>query len=98
MGVILEKTNKSFGMSEEDISEDDALIDPEDQLNFLPEEKFINVLKNTRDLVHIEITINVVCDTKCKGLCFECGGGKWLWTLWRFEKANATNMMSIICF
>ncbi|KAL2539269.1 Protein of unknown function (DUF177) [Abeliophyllum distichum] len=74
MGVIFgEDKFKSFGTSEDDESDDDALIDPEDRLYFPPEEKFIDISKNIRDLVHIEITINSICDPRCKGLCLRCG-------------------------
>ncbi|CAI9773632.1 unnamed protein product [Fraxinus pennsylvanica] len=74
MGVIFgEDKFKSFGMSEEDESDNDALIDPEDHLYFPPEEKFIDISKNIRDLVHIEITIKAVCNPSCKGLCLKCG-------------------------
>ncbi|CAA2989637.1 Hypothetical predicted protein [Olea europaea subsp. europaea] len=74
MGVIFgEDKFKSFGVNEEDESDDDALIDPEDQLYFPLGEKFIDISKNIRDLVHIEITINAVCNPSCKGLCLKCG-------------------------
>ncbi|KAM3343152.1 large ribosomal RNA subunit accumulation protein YCED 1, chloroplastic [Capsicum galapagoense] len=64
---------KSFGNVEEEMEDDDALIPLEDQLYFPPEEKVVDISKQIRDLVHIEITINAVCDPKCKGLCLNCG-------------------------
>ncbi|XP_060192989.1 large ribosomal RNA subunit accumulation protein YCED homolog 1, chloroplastic [Lycium barbarum] len=74
MGVMFgEDKFKSFGNVEEEMKDDDAWIDLEDQLYFPPEEKVIDISKQIRDLVHIEITINAVCDPKCKGLCLKCG-------------------------
>ncbi|XP_033510066.1 large ribosomal RNA subunit accumulation protein YCED homolog 1, chloroplastic [Nicotiana tomentosiformis] len=74
MGVMFgEDKFKSFGHGEEEMEDDDAWIDLEDQLHFPPEEKVIDISKQIRDLVHIEITINAVCDSKCKGLCLKCG-------------------------
>lgn len=53
--------------------DDDASIDWDDQLYFPPEEKEIDISKHIRDMVHLEITINAVCDPRCKGLCLKCG-------------------------
>nr|CAD1830670.1 unnamed protein product [Ananas comosus var. bracteatus] len=52
---------------------DDASIDIDDQLYFPAEEKEIDISKHIRDIVHVEITINAVCDVNCKGLCLRCG-------------------------
>lgn len=52
---------------------DDASIDIDDQLYFPAEEKEIDISKHIRDIVHVEITINAVCDANCKGLCLRCG-------------------------
>lgn len=52
---------------------DEASIDWDDRLYFPPEEKEIDISKNIRDLVHIEITIDSVCDQNCRGLCLKCG-------------------------
>ncbi|MCD7470191.1 hypothetical protein HAX54_009871 [Datura stramonium] len=74
MGVMFgEDKFKSFGNVEVEMEDNDAWIPLEDQLYFPPEEKVIDISKQIRDLVHIEITINAVCDPKCKGLCLECG-------------------------
>lgn len=74
MGVMFgEDKFKSFGNVEEEMEDDDAWIPLEDQLYFPPEEKVMDISKQIRDLVHIEITINVVCDPRCKGLCLKCG-------------------------
>ncbi|CAN4123804.1 unnamed protein product [Withania somnifera] len=74
MGIMFgEDKFKSIGNVEEEMEDDDAWIPLEDQLYFPPEEKVIDISKQIRDLVHIEITINVVCDPKCKGLCLKCG-------------------------
>nr|GMD75269.1 large ribosomal RNA subunit accumulation protein YCED homolog 1, chloroplastic [Ipomoea batatas] len=63
--------SKNFDALEED--DDDSLIDIEDQLYFPLENKTIDISKNIRDLVHIEITLDAICDPQCKGLCLRCG-------------------------
>ncbi|KAL6584783.1 hypothetical protein OROMI_004072 [Orobanche minor] len=52
---------------------EDALIELDDRLYFPSEEKVIDISKNIRDLIHVEITISAVCDTSCKGMCLRCG-------------------------
>ncbi|KNA18209.1 hypothetical protein SOVF_072910 [Spinacia oleracea] len=67
-----DKLKSSTGtVNEED--DDDASIDLEDRLHFPPEEKEIDISKHIRDMIHLEITMNAVCDPKCKGMCFNCG-------------------------
>ncbi|KAK4479725.1 hypothetical protein RD792_015257 [Penstemon davidsonii] len=74
MGVIFgEDKYKSSGINEEDNYDEDSLIDLEDQLYFPVDEKVIDISKNIRDLIHVEITITAICDPKCKGLCLSCG-------------------------
>ncbi|KAL5569334.1 hypothetical protein UlMin_025909 [Ulmus minor] len=74
MGTIYgqDETNtySGVGAGEDD---DDAEIDFEDRFYFPPEEKEIDISKHIRDLVHLEITINAVCDPNCKGMCLKCG-------------------------
>lgn len=53
--------------------EEDTEIDLDDQIHFPPEEKEIDISKYIRDTVHLEFTINAVCDINCKGMCFNCG-------------------------
>lgn len=65
MGVI-------YGQSEQE-EDDEASIDLDDWLYFPPEEKVIDISKHVRDMVHLEIKINTVCDPMCKGLCLKCG-------------------------
>ena len=55
------------------LDDDEELIDPDDRLYFPVEEKSIDISKNIRDLIHLEITINPVCDPNCRGLCLKCG-------------------------
>lgn len=64
------KSSTGNGSEEED---DDASIDWDDRLYFPLEEKEIDISKNIRDMVHLEITINVICDPSCKGICLKCG-------------------------
>ena len=73
MGAIFQEDGKlktSAGSSEED---DEASIDQDDRLYFPPKRTEIDISKNIRDMVHVEITFNAVCDPKCKGLCLKCG-------------------------
>ncbi|KAF5749891.1 hypothetical protein HS088_TW03G00218 [Tripterygium wilfordii] len=74
MGVIYgdDKFKSSSGDTAEE-DEDDESIDLDDRLHFPPDEKEIDISKNIRDTVHIEITINAICDPSCKGLCLKCG-------------------------
>ncbi|XP_058731661.1 large ribosomal RNA subunit accumulation protein YCED homolog 1, chloroplastic [Vicia villosa] len=72
LGVIFGVDKIStLGKSEED--DEDALIDPDDQLHFPREEKQIDISKNIRDRVHVKINIGSVCDSGCKGMCMKCG-------------------------
>ncbi|XP_020203523.1 large ribosomal RNA subunit accumulation protein YCED homolog 1, chloroplastic [Cajanus cajan] len=75
MGVIFgeDKLTTPGNSGEEDDDENDALIDLDDRLYFPPEEKQIDISKNIRDRVHLEITMNSVCDPGCKGMCLKCG-------------------------
>lgn len=79
MGVIYgEDKFKSFVKNssknkEKEEDEEDAAVDIDDRLYFPPEEKAIDISKNIRDMVHIEITINSVCSPQCKGWCLNCG-------------------------
>lgn len=70
--IFGEEKSKTFEMNETD-EDDDDLIDLDDQLYFPPEEKAIDISKNIRDLIHVEITIDAVCDPNCRGLCLKCG-------------------------
>ncbi|XP_057772850.1 large ribosomal RNA subunit accumulation protein YCED homolog 1, chloroplastic [Salvia miltiorrhiza] len=70
IGMIFgEEKLKTFETEEDD----DASIDLDDQLYFPPEQKVIDISKNIRDIIHVEITISAVCDPNCKGLCLKCG-------------------------
>ncbi|XP_057507819.1 large ribosomal RNA subunit accumulation protein YCED homolog 1, chloroplastic [Actinidia eriantha] len=48
--------------------DDEASINWEDRLYFPLEETTIDTSKYIRDLVHVEITIDALCDPLCKGL------------------------------
>ncbi|KAF4389089.1 hypothetical protein F8388_026818 [Cannabis sativa] len=73
--IFGENKSKVFTGNGEDGEEEDdeASIDFEDRLYFPPKEKEIDISKHIRDLLHLEITINSVCDANCKGMCFNCG-------------------------
>ncbi|KAL6559823.1 hypothetical protein OROGR_004940 [Orobanche gracilis] len=70
MGVIFGQDRLKTLRMEAD--NEDALIELDDRLYFPSEEKVIDISKNIRDLIHVEITINAVCDPSCKGLCLRC--------------------------
>ncbi|CAH1453950.1 unnamed protein product [Lactuca virosa] len=71
MGVIYGQSKVNGTEEEED--DDLASVDLDDWLYFPPEEKVIDMSKNVRDMVHLEIKINAICDPMCKGLCLKCG-------------------------
>ncbi|KAF9620872.1 hypothetical protein IFM89_015113 [Coptis chinensis] len=75
MGVIFGESKKNTynGTGEDEDEDDDVLIDLDDRLYFPAEVNEIDISKNIRDMVHVEITINAVCNSKCKGLCLRCG-------------------------
>ncbi|KAL4038868.1 hypothetical protein IC575_002504 [Cucumis melo] len=72
MGIIsgqdIFKTDN--GNSDED---DEESVDLDDQLYFPPVDKEIDISKNIRDILHLEITMNVICNPGCKGMCLNCG-------------------------
>ena len=70
LGVIFGEDKNSGNNSKDD---DDADIDLEDWLHFPSEQREIDISKHIRDRVHLEITINAVCDPTCKGMCLKCG-------------------------
>ncbi|XAR50829.1 hypothetical protein NMG60_11005276 [Bertholletia excelsa] len=73
MGVIFgQDKSKAYGSIEEE-EDDEASIDLDDWIYFPSEEKSVDISKHIRDMVHLEITINALCDPKCKGLCLRCG-------------------------
>lgn len=68
-----DKHKSSTGGSTKEEEDDEKEIDPDDRFYFPTEEKEIDISKPIRDLVHLEITVNAVCDASCKGLCLRCG-------------------------
>lgn len=70
-----EETNLGtiLGEDDHDNDNDEKLIDFEDQVYFPSEQMELDISKQIRDLVHVEITINSVCDVGCKGMCLKCG-------------------------
>ncbi|KAF6150681.1 hypothetical protein GIB67_020764, partial [Kingdonia uniflora] len=73
MGVIFgEEKSKSYNTSSQE-GDDDTDVDFDDWLYFPSEQKQIDISKNIRDIVHLEITINTVCNSECRGLCLNCG-------------------------
>lgn len=72
MGVIYGE-EKFRTVGDDGQEEDDNLADFDDQLYFPPEDKEIDISKHIRDLLHLEITIDAICDPKCNGICLRCG-------------------------
>ncbi|XP_073292023.1 large ribosomal RNA subunit accumulation protein YCED homolog 1, chloroplastic [Primulina huaijiensis] len=75
MGTIFaeDKFRTLITSEEAEDDDDDSLIDLDDQLYFPPDRKIIDISKNLRDLIHVEITISALCDPSCKGACLRCG-------------------------
>ncbi|WOK99793.1 hypothetical protein Cni_G08505 [Canna indica] len=67
------KNSSRKNNEEEKDDEDGDEIDMDDRLFFPAEEKEIDISKHIRDLIHVEITINAICDARCKGICLRCG-------------------------
>ena len=63
----MEKSNNK----EED--DDEKQIDLDDQFYFPAEKEEIDLSKHIRDIMHVEITITVICNVNCKGFCLICG-------------------------
>lgn len=72
MGVLFGE-DKLNGGSEGKEEDDEASIDLDDHLYFPSEQREIDISKNIRDMVHVEITINAICNPSCQGLCLKCG-------------------------
>lgn len=64
--------SRTFAVTDEE-DEEEASIDLDDRLYFPPKEKEIDISKHIRDMLHLQITINAVCDPQCRGLCLRCG-------------------------
>ncbi|XP_020581590.1 large ribosomal RNA subunit accumulation protein YCED homolog 1, chloroplastic [Phalaenopsis equestris] len=75
MGVLYgeDDINPATRFNNDEMEDDEKLIDQDDKLYFPCQEKEIDISKHIRDLVHLEITINAICDANCKGLCLKCG-------------------------
>ncbi|CAL5439210.1 unnamed protein product [Camellia sinensis] len=73
MGVIFREDKFTTSGSSEEEEDDEASIDLDDRLYFPPEEKGIDISKHIRDMVHVEMTIDALCNTTCQGLCLKCG-------------------------
>lgn len=75
LGVIYgqDKAKSSTDSSNDEEEDDEKQIDFDDRLYFPAEKEEIDLSKHIRDIVHVEITINAICDANCKGLCLKCG-------------------------
>ncbi|CAL9084714.1 unnamed protein product [Musa textilis] len=73
MGTIFGQDRHCGPSGSDNEMDDEDAIDLDDRLYFPTEEKEIDISKHIRDIVHVEITINAVCEVSCKGLCLRCG-------------------------
>lgn len=74
MGVLFgDGESKKISASDDGEGNDDDSIDWDDRLYFPFENKEVDISKNVRDTVHVEITLDVFCDAGCKGMCLKCG-------------------------
>ncbi|KAJ4846781.1 hypothetical protein Tsubulata_014094 [Turnera subulata] len=70
---IFVKNTSSRANSQRNEDDEDASIFWDDRLYFPPNEKEVDISKNIRDLLHLEDTLDVMCDPNCKGACLKCG-------------------------
>ncbi|XP_031493881.1 large ribosomal RNA subunit accumulation protein YCED homolog 1, chloroplastic [Nymphaea colorata] len=69
--IIGQGNSKTFDGNGEDDEED--AFDLDDVLHFPVEDSEIDISKQIRDTIHVEIKITALCDPSCKGLCLKCG-------------------------
>lgn len=67
------KTNKNMVKMESTHGDEDRDIDQDDRLHFPAGQKEIDISKQVRDIIHLEVNMNVVCSANCKGVCLQCG-------------------------
>ncbi|XP_073358377.1 large ribosomal RNA subunit accumulation protein YCED homolog 1, chloroplastic-like [Aegilops tauschii subsp. strangulata] len=72
--------NLSLLLTEDPVEEPDAIdlgtVYEEDRTKFpsiTGSEDEIDISKNLRDIIHLEITLGAFCSSTCKGLCLVCG-------------------------
>ncbi|CAL9755763.1 unnamed protein product [Musa acuminata subsp. burmannicoides] len=73
MGTLFGQDRHSSSSGSDNEMDGEDAIDLDDRLHFPAEEKEIDISKHIRDIIHVEITINAVCEASCKGLCLRCG-------------------------
>ncbi|XP_020200812.1 large ribosomal RNA subunit accumulation protein YCED homolog 1, chloroplastic [Aegilops tauschii subsp. strangulata] len=73
LGTIYEEDRTKFPSITGSEDENDEDIDWDDRLHFPAGEKEIDISKNLRDIIHLEITLDAFCSSTCKGLCLVCG-------------------------
>lgn len=67
------KTNKNMVEMEGTHGDEDRDIDWDDRLHFPAGEREIDISKQVRDIIHLEVNMNMVCSANCKGVCLQCG-------------------------
>jgi hypothetical protein len=73
LGTVFYDEDAATGASSSALDEDDQDVDWDDRLHFPAGDREIDISKNIRDIVHLEITMDAVCSPSCKGLCLACG-------------------------
>jgi uncharacterized metal-binding protein YceD (DUF177 family) len=73
LGTVYEEDATKFPSLTGSQDEDDHDIDWDDRLHFPAGAKEVDISKNIRDIIHLEITLDAFCSTGCKGLCLTCG-------------------------
>jgi Large ribosomal RNA subunit accumulation protein YceD len=67
------KTHKNMREMEGTHEDEDRDIEWDDRLHFPAGEREIDISKQVRDIIHLEVNMNVVCSANCKGVCLQCG-------------------------
>lgn len=73
LGTIFQEDDDKGGASLACAMDGDQDIDWDDRLHFPAADKEIDISKHIRDMIHLEITLDAVCNPNCKGLCLTCG-------------------------
>ncbi|KAJ3691392.1 hypothetical protein LUZ61_020556 [Rhynchospora tenuis] len=53
--------------------DEDRDIEWDDRFHFPAGQNEIDISKQVRDIIHLDITMNALCGANCKGLCSKCG-------------------------
>lgn len=68
----LSKKNMFEGKGAYQGEDEDQDIEWDDRFYFPPGEKEIDLSKHFRDMIHLEVNMDVLCSPNCKGVCLMC--------------------------